>query len=132
MLLPRSSFALALTAAWLVACNGSPSSLTSAAGSAALPGGIGLHSNSVSSPIEHVVIVVQENRSFDNLFARFPGADGATKGRMISGRYVKLRPAHLAEPCDLGHSRQGYEHDYHFGQMDGFKEETKGKCGPGD
>jgi phospholipase C len=29
--------------------------------------------------IEHVVIVIQENRSFDNLFAKYPGADGATK-----------------------------------------------------
>ena len=34
-----------------------------------------------SSPIQHVVIVVQENRSFDNLFATFPNADGATTGK---------------------------------------------------
>ena len=32
-------------------------------------------------PIKHVVIVVQENRTFDNLFATFPGANGATRGK---------------------------------------------------
>ncbi|MBV8530313.1 MAG: hypothetical protein JO104_03275 [Candidatus Eremiobacteraeota bacterium] len=33
-----------------------------------------------STPISHVVIVIQENRSFDNFFATFPGANGATTG----------------------------------------------------
>jgi len=33
-----------------------------------------------SAYIQHVVIVVQENRSFDDFFATFPGADGATEG----------------------------------------------------
>jgi phospholipase C len=33
-----------------------------------------------SSPIQHVVIIIQENRSFDDLFADFEGADGATVG----------------------------------------------------
>ncbi|HEY2476227.1 MAG TPA: alkaline phosphatase family protein, partial [Candidatus Cybelea sp.] len=33
-----------------------------------------------SSPIAHIVLVVQENRSFDELFALFPGADGASRG----------------------------------------------------
>src|SRR5438309_9966572 len=29
-------------------------------------------------PIKHVVFIIKENRSFDNLFGRFPGANGAT------------------------------------------------------
>src|SRR5207249_9593004 len=29
-------------------------------------------------PIKHVVIIVKENRTFDQLFGQFPGADGAT------------------------------------------------------
>jgi len=33
-----------------------------------------------SNPIQHVVVLVQENRSFNNLFAGFPGADTAMKG----------------------------------------------------
>jgi phospholipase C len=34
-----------------------------------------------STPIEHVVIVIQENRSFDNFFSTFPGADGTKTGK---------------------------------------------------
>src|SRR5687768_11888167 len=30
--------------------------------------------------IDHVVFIVKENRTFDHLFGRFPGADGATTG----------------------------------------------------
>lgn len=29
-----------------------------------------------TSPIQHVVVLVQENRSFNNFFATYPGADG--------------------------------------------------------
>ena len=31
--------------------------------------------------IQHVVILLQENRSFNNLFMGFPGADTATSGK---------------------------------------------------
>jgi phospholipase C len=33
-------------------------------------------SRSGSSPIQHIVLIVQENRSFNNLFAGFPNATG--------------------------------------------------------
>ncbi len=32
------------------------------------------------TPIAHIVLLLQENRSFDNLFAGFPGANSATQG----------------------------------------------------
>ena len=73
--------------------------------------------------ISHVVIVVQENRSFDNLFATFPGADGATQGLMktASGDVnVHLKEVHLAEHCDFGHGYQGFLRNYDGGKMDGF------------
>ncbi len=38
------------------------------------------HRGSPSTPIQHVIIVIQENRSFDNLFATFPNANGTTTG----------------------------------------------------
>ncbi len=41
----------------------------------------GEHRASVASPIKHIILVIQENRSFDNLFATFPGADGTTNGQ---------------------------------------------------
>jgi phospholipase C len=34
-----------------------------------------------TQPIEHVVLIVKENHTFDNLFATYPGADGATTAR---------------------------------------------------
>jgi phospholipase C len=41
--------------------------------------------------IKHVVFLIKENRTFDNLFGTFPGANGATSGRTCDGRTVKLR-----------------------------------------
>ncbi len=35
------------------------------------------------SPIEHVVIIVKENHTFDNYFGTFPGAVGAVLGRAV-------------------------------------------------
>ena len=32
-----------------------------------------------ASPIEHVVIIVKENHTFDNYFGTFPGAAGTTE-----------------------------------------------------
>ena len=34
------------------------------------------------SNIQHIVFILKENRSFDNFFGTFPGADGATHGRI--------------------------------------------------
>src|SRR5579862_3103752 len=33
----------------------------------------------LASPIEHVVIIVKENHTFDNYFGTFPGAAGTTE-----------------------------------------------------
>ncbi|HEY6487428.1 MAG TPA: alkaline phosphatase family protein [Candidatus Cybelea sp.] len=80
--------------------------------------------NSGSSPIQHIVVVIQENRSFDDLFATFPNADGATQGRgeLPSGGYemIPLAKAPLAQPCDFRHSYKIFLKDYDGGNMDGF------------
>jgi phospholipase C len=44
--------------------------------------------------IKHIVFIIKENRTFDHLFGRFPGAEGATTGRTCDGRVVPLRRAH--------------------------------------
>ncbi|HEX4013855.1 MAG TPA: alkaline phosphatase family protein [Candidatus Cybelea sp.] len=72
--------------------------------------------------IHHVVIVIQENRSFDDFFATFPGADGATEGLMKTGkgdRKIKL----ISAPSDsdsLGHQHYSFEKEFDHGKMDGF------------
>jgi phospholipase C len=43
--------------------------------------------------IRHVVFIVKENRTFDTLFGRFPGADGATEGVKCDGSRVPLARA---------------------------------------
>lgn len=72
--------------------------------------------------IEHVVIVVQENRSFDDFFATFPGADGATQGLMKTNKgdvYVPLQESRL-EFDNLGHEHFSFLLEYDKGKMDGF------------
>jgi len=72
--------------------------------------------------IDHVIVVIQENRSFDNFFATFPGALGATQGLMktTSGDvYVPLQEGRL-EFDNLGHEHFSFELEYDKGKMDGF------------
>jgi len=78
------------------------------------------------SPIAHVVVVIQENRSFNDLFAKYPGARGATVGKMSDGRAVKLTKGDLSYPNDLGHGWGTFLQDYDGGKMDGFNLEGGG------
>ena len=42
--------------------------------------------------IKHVVFIVQENRSFDNVFMNYPGADTVTSGKDFNGRHDPASP----------------------------------------
>jgi phospholipase C len=54
--------------------------------------------------IKHVVFIIQENRSFDNLFHNYPGADTADSGRTSTGKKVRLTPVGLSVRYDIDHS----------------------------
>jgi phospholipase C len=72
--------------------------------------------------IQHIIVMIQENRSFDNFFATFPGADGTTVGRMKTSKgeeNVPLKKAPL-DSLNLGHQHLAFEHEYDKGAMDGF------------
>jgi phospholipase C len=45
--------------------------------------------------IEHIVVIVQENRTPDNLFHGLPGADIANVGINSAGETIPLTPAKL-------------------------------------
>jgi len=45
------------------------------------------------SKIKHIVFLIKENRTFDNYFGRYPGADGATTGRTCDGQTIPLATA---------------------------------------
>src|SRR5580704_1854357 len=60
--------------------------------------------NSSSGKIQHVVIIFQENRSFDNLFQGFPGADTVSQGKNSKGQTITLQPVSLATQYVIDHS----------------------------
>ncbi|HYL26765.1 MAG TPA: alkaline phosphatase family protein, partial [Candidatus Nitrosotalea sp.] len=111
-------FAIALL---LAGCMQSGAADTSA--SALLP------ASPAASKIRHVVIVFQENRSFDDLFNGFPGADTVKSGLNSQGNRVPLRPVGLSAPYDLSHEHAAFETEYAGGKLNGFDKEPSGCVG---
>ncbi len=82
-----------------------------------------IDTGSPSSPIKHVVLIVQENRTFNDLFATFPNAIGTTVGKMRQGSQtvpVDLKEVHLLSKVTLAHTYAAYRAGYRDGNMDGF------------
>jgi phospholipase C len=72
-------------------------------------------------PIKHVVFIVKENRSFDNMFGLFPGANGVTTG-MDRGKPRPLTQASDETPHDLLHTFKAQMDSIDGGKMDGFSQ----------
>jgi phospholipase C len=115
---------LALGMAVLVvtsACNSSTASPTSSPASAAALTGI--------HKIQHIVVIMQENRSFDQYFGTYPGADGLPR---INGQFTVcvpdpatgacVRPYHDPNDKNGGgpHGSSNARADINGGQMNGF------------
>jgi phospholipase C len=58
--------------------------------------------------IQHVVIIIQENRSLDNLFNGFPGARTQSYGYDSSGNKIELGQIPLETAWDLDHSSEAF------------------------
>ncbi len=86
---------------------------------AAAPGAPAVVVASVT-PIKHVVVIMKENRSFDEYFGRFPGANGATTAKKHDGTVVSLVETPDALPNDIGHSQDSFTLAYDGGKMDRF------------
>jgi len=70
-------------------------------------------------PIKHVVFIIKENRTFDNLFGRFPGADGVTSGNdQGTQRPLTQAPDRIGE--DIKHCYECALKAWDGGKMDGF------------
>jgi phospholipase C len=69
--------------------------------------------------IQHVIVIVQENRTPDNLFHGLPNADIADSGVDSKGKTILLKPTTLANKYDLSHSHAGFLRMYDDGKMDG-------------
>ena len=73
-----------------------------------------------TTPIKHVVIIMKENRSFDEYFGRFPGANGAVSGTMSNGQTVALGQTPDPMPNDICHVYSCWLSSWDGGAMDGF------------
>ncbi len=114
-------------------------SLAIVVGAVALASGCGQHDPSSAAPsdgihaIKHIVVIMQENRSFDSYFGTYPGADGFP---MRNGRVNVCVPDPLAHHCvrpfhdphlrnEGGpHGPQNARRDVDGGRMDGFIREA--------
>jgi phospholipase C len=95
-------------------------------------------------PIRHVIIIMQENRSFDHYFGTFPGAEGIPAGACIpldpsQSRSRCVRPFHDPNDANAGgpHGPKSAQADLGDGiiadDMDGFvREQTTASqnCAP--
>ena len=77
--------------------------------------------------IQHIVFIVKENRTFDNYFGTFPGADGATMGTISTGDVIPLGHTPDRTPNDIDHSFNGAVRAIDGGAMDKF--DTLNGCG---
>jgi phospholipase C len=116
----RKPAALALLAAWLAACTGSPRG--------PLPQKPAVEpATMLASRIRHLVIIVQENRSFDNVFAGFPGASTQSYGYWHAKK-VPLHEVRFVAPkpykTDMIHNWTSAHLGYDGGKMDGFGSNT--------
>jgi phospholipase C len=92
------------------------------------------------TPVEHFIVLMQENHTFDNYFGTYPGADGLPNGTCMPAASVDpntphcVAPFHLDSvvsidedddspeigPTDLDHSSATFQAQYNNGRMDGF------------
>ena len=110
-------FCLALVCAGCSAPGAAPQ-FTGAHPNSLLPSGH-VRNIAAGSLIKHVIIIIQENRSFDNIFAGFPGADAPTYGYAIGGARYPLRPINF-NTVDVDHGWGQGITDYDHGKMDGY------------
>lgn len=121
----RTALAFCAVALALVGCGGSAAP---PANPPVMQAGARLHS--ATTPIQHVVLLIQENRSFNDFFATFPGADGTTTGQTVANPNcsppIKAGPIALTKmplnlTQDLNHSwKTGYSIAYDGGKLDAF------------
>lgn len=92
---------------WLSGC-------TSSTISGAPPGPVPL-----GKYIKHVVIVIQENRSFDNMFSGFPGADAPRFG-YEGKKKIALHATPLEDPGNIENNWRDSIAGWNHGKMNGF------------
>jgi len=78
--------------------------------------------------IEHFIVLMQENHTFDNYFGTYPGAEGIPEGVCMpvdpfdAANTECIEPFHIRERGseDLDHSQPTFLMQYNEGKLDGF------------
>jgi phospholipase C len=102
-------FAALVAAALLAGCQSPSFALRQAQGdTGVLPymrGGVPIEAlnGTGAGKIQHVVWVVQENRSFNDMFQGYPGAYTVSKGKDSYGKTIALQPVSLKTIYEIGH-----------------------------
>jgi phospholipase C len=73
-----------------------------------------------ASKFQHVLIIVQENQSFDHLFNGYPKANTVSTCKIHTGKTVPLTIQPLGAPTSTSHMAVDFLTDYDGGAMDGF------------
>jgi phospholipase C len=88
------------------------------------------------TPIEHFLVLMQENHSFDNYFGTYPAADGIPPKacqpvRVSEPRGRCVRPFRLGNAAirDLNHGRRVAVRQYAKGRMNGFVDAQRRESG---
>ena len=68
--------------------------------------------------IQHIVFLVKENRSFDQYFGTFAGANGATKAKIHTGAVMPLGHTPDKPKHDMGHEWTDSHNNIDAGRMD--------------
>src|SRR5881409_2711729 len=80
--------------------------------------------------VDHVVVIVKENHTFDNYFGSFPGAEGIAKCKTSTGT-IDCPHAPDSTPRDLCHEHSCASTDWNGGAMDGW-DKVSGSSQNGD
>jgi phospholipase C len=79
--------------------------------------------------IQHVVVLMQENRSFDSYFGTYPGADGIPHAACAPDPITNMciKPFHTPNDKNRGgpHNFKNAIRDIHGGEMNGFIEQAE-------
>jgi phospholipase C len=76
-----------------------------------------------ATPIQHVVYIIQENRSFNYMFLGFKGANTQNYGYDTNGNKITLHSQTMSTSWDIDHSANGFFAAYDNGKLDGWNNE---------
>jgi phospholipase C len=76
-------------------------------------------------PIDHIVVLMQENRSYDHYFGKLRKKSGPPRGSSnpdpLGGDPIRpFHQKHYCEVADLDHSWNGTHNEWNSGEMNGF------------